>query len=206
MIEGLIASLSYAGVLLALLLASLGVPIPEEVAIVTAGVLSHERVMRWWLALPTCMLGVLAGDVVLYWAGRHFGGRVLQQPLLRRLVDPARLEQTSAAYRRRGALIVVLARNVVGLRAVAFVAAGVVGLPFWKYLVADVLAVSVGVPLNFAIAYFFTAHLHAILAEIHRVERWLALGALGAGAIALYVALRRRSQRAFAIAAAPEPR
>jgi membrane protein DedA with SNARE-associated domain len=152
------------------------------------------------------MLGVLAGDVVLYWAGRRFGGRVLEQPLLRRLVDPARLEQTSAAYRRRGALIVVLARNVVGLRAVAFVAAGVVRLPFWKYLVADVLAVSVGVPLNFGLAYLFTAHLHAILAEIHRVERWLALAALAAGAVALYVALRRRSQRALAQAAAPAPR
>jgi hypothetical protein len=26
--------------------------------------------------------------------------------------------------------------------------------------------------LSFAIAYFFSAHLHAVMAEVHRVERW----------------------------------
>ena len=52
-----------------LLLGSLGVPIPEEMPIIAAAVLSHEDIVRWWLALPICLLGVLSGDVVLYWLG-----------------------------------------------------------------------------------------------------------------------------------------
>jgi len=42
------------------------VPIPEELPILSAGVLSHEGVARWWIALPVCLVGVLAGDAVLH--------------------------------------------------------------------------------------------------------------------------------------------
>jgi len=201
-IAHVIGSLSYAGVLLVLLAGSLGVPVPEEIPIVTAGVLSHQGVMRWWLALPTCMVGVLSGDVVLYWIGRRYGERVLEHGLVRRILDAGRLAQLEGAYRRRGALIVFLARNVMGLRAAAFIGAGVVRLAFWKFLVADGMAIAYGVPLNFTLAFFFSAHLHAVMAEVHRVERWLMFAGLTAAAAVIYVALRRRSQRALAAAAA----
>jgi membrane protein DedA with SNARE-associated domain len=200
MVQHLIASLSYAGVLLVLLLGSLGLPIPEEVPIATAGILSHQQLMRWWLALPTCIVGVLSGDLLLYAAGRRWGERVLDRRLLRRLIDRERLDHIEAAYRRRGALIVFLARHVIGLRAVAFLGAGVVGLPFSRFLLADGLAIAYGVPFTFTIAYLFSEHMHAIMAEVHRVERWVALAALLAAAGSLYVVLRRHSQRAIAAA------
>jgi membrane protein DedA with SNARE-associated domain len=203
MAQHLIASLSYAGVLLVLLLGSIGLPVPEEVPIVTAGILSHEQVMRWWLALPTCIVGVLSGDLLLYAAGRHWGERVLERRWLRRLLDRERLEHIEAAYRRRGALIVFLARHVIGLRAVAFLGAGIVGLPFWKFLLADGIAIAYGVPFNFTIAFLFSQHLHAVMAEVHRVERWVVLGALLASAGWLYLVLRRHSQRVVGTAAHP---
>jgi membrane protein DedA with SNARE-associated domain len=203
MIEGAIEYFSYGGLLVVLLLGSLGLPIPEEVPIVAAGMLSHQQMMRWWLALPTCIVGVFAGDLILYGAGRHWGERVLDQPLIGRLLTRARLEQIQAGYRRRGALIVFLARNVMGLRAAAFVGAGVGGLPFWKFAAADGAAIGYGVPLNFALAYLFSRHLHAVLAEVHRVEGWIALLAVVGGSAWIYVTLHRRGDRALATAAGP---
>lgn len=203
MIQHVISSLSYVGVLLVLLLGSLGAPIPEEIPIVTAGILSHQAVMRWWLALPTCMIGVISGDIALYWLGRRYGERALGHPVVRRMLDRDRLQRIEQAYRRRGALIVFLARNVIGLRAAAFVTAGVVRLTFWKFVLADGLAIGYGVPLSFAIAYFFSAHVTAVLAEVHRVERWAALVVLLALAASVSVVLRRRSQRALAAAGPP---
>ena len=203
MIEGVIEYFSYGGLLVVLLLGSLGLPIPEEVPIVAAGMLSHQQVMRWWLALPTCIVGVFAGDLILYWAGRHWGERVLDQPLIGRLLTRARLEQIQAGYRRRGVLIVFLARNVMGLRAAAFVGAGVVGLPFWKFAAADGAAIGYGVPLNFGLAYLFSRHLHAVLAEVHRVEGWIALLVVVGGGAWIYITLRRRGDRALATAAGP---
>jgi membrane protein DedA with SNARE-associated domain len=203
MIEGAIEYFSYGGLLVVLLLGSLGFPIPEEVPIVAAGMLSHQQMMRWWLALPTCMVGVFAGDLILYWAGRHWGERVLDQPLIGRLLTRARLEQIQAGYRRRGVLIVFLARNVMGLRAAAFVGAGVVGLPFWKFTAADAAAIGYGVPLSFGLAYLFSRHLHAVLAEVHRVEGWIALFVVVGGSAWIYITLRRRGDRALATAAGP---
>ena len=52
MVEHLVEYFSYAGVLVVLLMGSLGLPIPEEVPIVMAGVLSHQGAMRWWLVGP----------------------------------------------------------------------------------------------------------------------------------------------------------
>jgi membrane protein DedA with SNARE-associated domain len=205
MVERAIEYFSYGGLLLILLLASLGLPIPEEVPIMTAGVLSHQGTMRWWLALPVCIAGVLAGDLVLYGAGRHWGERVLEHRLLGRLLNRARLDQIEASYRRRGVLIIFLARNVVGLRAAAFIGAGVVGIPLRRFLAADGAAIAVGVPINFAIAYFFASHLKAVIEEVHRVERWIALIALVAAACWIYLMFRRRAERALATAAHPAP-
>ena len=69
--------MGYVGLLLVLFTASLGVPIPEELPIITAGILSSQMVLRWWIALPVCFVGVLSGDVVLYWVGHHWGEKVL---------------------------------------------------------------------------------------------------------------------------------
>ena len=57
---------------------------------------------------------------------------------------------------------------------------------------------------SFAIAYFLSAHLHAVMAEVHRVERWLMFARLTAAAV-ISAGLRRRSQRALVAAAAAVP-
>src|SRR5207245_9969011 len=81
---------TYLGIFVVLLLGSLGVPIPEEMPIIAAGVLSHEGIVRWWLALPVCLLGVLSGDLVLYWVGRQWGEQVLNWRLVRRVLPLVR--------------------------------------------------------------------------------------------------------------------
>jgi len=175
MLQELLQRFTYLGILAALLLGSVGVPIPEEMPIVAAGILSHEGLARWWLALPVCVLGVLAGDVVLYWAGRRWGERLLRWRLVRHVLTRARADWLKAAYREHAMKTVAMARHVTGLRAAAFLTAGIARVPFWKFILADAAAAAVSVPLVFGLAYFFTQQIGAILADVHRVERWLAL-------------------------------
>jgi membrane protein DedA with SNARE-associated domain len=195
MFERLIASSPYVGLYVALCLGGVGFPIPEEVPVITAGVLAHRGVVRWWLALLVCLAGVSTGDLVLYLTGRRWGERALDLALVRRFLSRERRDTLEAAYRRHGVLIVFAARHVIGLRAAAFVTAGVVKLPFWKFALADGIAIAYGIPLNFTIAYFFTEHLHAILADLRRVESWIALVLLVALAAWGSIALWRRSRR-----------
>src|SRR3989442_5355329 len=77
MLQRFIENFTYLGVFLMLFGAGLGLPIPEEAPVLAAGALAHENVVRWWIALPVYILGVLSGDVVLYWIGHHWGEVVL---------------------------------------------------------------------------------------------------------------------------------
>ena len=70
---------SYLGIMLFLTLTGLGLPIPEEVPIVAAGVASRAGALHWWYALPACLIGALLGDSLMYAIGRFFGARFLRE-------------------------------------------------------------------------------------------------------------------------------
>jgi membrane protein DedA with SNARE-associated domain len=177
-LQEFVNNFTYLGVFAVLLLGSLGVPIPEEMPIIAAAVMSHESIVRWWLALPVCLLGVLSGDMVLYWVGRRWGEQVLHWRMVRLVLSPAREQWLKLAYRRHALKTVVTARHVMGLRAAAFLTAGSARVPFWKFVVADAGAALVGVPLAFGLAYFFTDQIKAIMANVHRGEFWLGLAGI----------------------------
>lgn len=192
-LRGIVEHFTYLGVFVVLLLASLGVPIPEEMPIIAAAVLAHEGLARWWLALPVCLVGVLSGDVILYWAGHHWGERILAWRPVRLVLTPDLEERLKSAYRRHAIKTIVTARHVVGLRAAAFLTAGIARVPFGRFLLTDAVAAVIGVPITFGLAYFFTDQLEAVLVDVRRLERWLALLAIVAVAAGLaYVAWRRQ--------------
>lgn len=195
MVETFIEHLRYAGLFLVLFGAGLGLPIPEEVPIVAAGILSHQGIFRWWLALPVTLLGVLSGDAVLYGIGHHWGERVLGWRPVRRVLSHEREERLKQAYRENGVKIVLTARHVMGLRAAAMLTAGIARVPFWTFLAVDAGAALVGVPLSFALAYLFADRVESVLADVRRIERWLAL--LTVLAVAAWLAIRayRRGRR-----------
>src|SRR5207249_5895932 len=134
-------------------------------------------------------------DIALYWVGRHWGEHVLELRLVRRVLDPARREKLTAAYRKNGLIIVFAARHVMGLRAAAFLTAGVARIPFWKFLAVDGAAIGYGVPLNFTLAYLFADRVHELLANVYRIDRWIAVLAVVAAAGWIGVFVWRRSRR-----------
>ena len=145
-IEHFIEEFTYAGVFLVLFVAGLGVPIPEELPILVSGILAREGLVRWWLALPVCLVGVLTGDASIYWIGRHWGERVLELAPVRYMLSREREEALKAAYRRHGVKIVFTARHLMGFRAAAFLTAGIARVPFGKFLAVDTAAAMIGRP------------------------------------------------------------
>jgi membrane protein DedA with SNARE-associated domain len=193
-INDFIEQFTYLGIFLILFLGGLGAPIPEELPVLAAGALAHEGYMRWWIALPVCLFGVLAGDSVLYWVGHHWGEHILEWSIVRRVLTERRERALIEAYRRHAAKTVFMARHVMGVRAAAFLTAGIARVPFWKFVLLDGAAALAGVPTGFALAYFFTDQLEAILHDVRRVERWLTLVALLALATWIAIVAWRKSR------------
>ena len=195
MVAELIERFTYAGIFLVLFVAGLGAPIPEEAPILAAGILASQQVIRWWLALIVCFVGVLSGDIVLYWVGHHWGERIMDWRFTRFVLTPEREKTVVEAYHRHGVKIVFTARFVAGFRAAAFLTAGIVRIPFWKFLLVDGIAALVGVPLGFGVAYLFTEELPAILAGVHRFEKILVLVGMTLLAAIIGYAAYRKSRR-----------
>src|SRR3989442_15811317 len=105
MLQRFIENFTYLGGFLMLFGAGLGLPIPEEAPVLPAGALAHENVVRGWIALPVCILGVLSGDVVLYWIGHHWGEVGLDWRGVRLVPCRVREERLRGAHPRPGARI-----------------------------------------------------------------------------------------------------
>jgi membrane protein DedA with SNARE-associated domain len=179
MLESLVEMLSghglavgYAAVFGVLVLCGFGLPMPEDVVLVTGGVLA-------WMASDleavtvTTMLhhpglhvmvlfglgGILVGDSVIFWAGRKLGMRVAEIRPLRRIITPARLAEAEKMIRRRGNLVVMIARFLPGLRAPTYFTVGHSKLPFWEFLLFDGVAAAVSAPLWVCLGFYFGSNI-----------------------------------------------
>ncbi len=190
-----------------LVLCGFGLPMPEDVILVTGGVLA-------WLASPVesvswgtllvdrglhammlvGLAGILAGDSVIYWAGRRLGARVAEFRLLRRIVPPDKLEQVEKLLRRRGNVVVVIARYLPGLRAPTYFTVGHSHLPYWQFLLFDGLAALISAPLWVALGFWFGDDIERAALEASRFGHYilLALGVVLA-ALAFRWLQRRRA-------------
>jgi membrane protein DedA with SNARE-associated domain len=179
-----------------LLACGFGFPMPEDVILVTGGVLAWfhsplEEVSLRAMAADRGLLammgvglaGILAGDSVIYWAGRRFGRRVADVWPLRRLITPEKLEKVERLLRERGNVVVVIARFLPGLRAPTYFTVGHSRLPFWEFVIFDGLAALVSAPLWVALGFWFGDDIERAAREASR------FGHIILGAVLVVVAL-----------------
>jgi membrane protein DedA with SNARE-associated domain len=196
-----------------LFLCGFGLPMPEDVILVTGGVLA-------WSASPfdvpslhalwsdrglhmmalVGLLGILAGDSVIYWIGRRLGVRIAEFRLLRRLIPPEKLQEVERQLRSRGNIVVVVARYLPGLRAPTYFTVGHSRLPYWQFLLFDGLAALISAPLWVCVGFYFGDNIERAAVVAAHFAHYIFLGV----SLALLVmALRWIRRRRLAQAAAP---
>ena len=181
--------IGYAFVFLILLLCGFGLPMPEDVVLVTGGVLAWlasdlESVSfagmlgdRGLLAMVAVGLsGILAGDTVIFLAGRRFGHRVADFRPLRRVITPQKLETVEKKVRRRGNVVVMFARFLPGLRAPTFFTVGHARMPLWEFLLFDGAAALVSAPLWVCVGFWFGSDLEEAAHVAARFSHYILLG------------------------------
>src|SRR5512133_1281805 len=203
----------FAFVFTVLLLCGFGLPMPEDVVLATGGVLA-------WLAsdvdevtfsamirdrglltmVVVGLAGIGAGDAIIFLAGRRFGHRIADVRPLRRIITPAKLEAVEKHIRRRGNLVVVIARFLPGLRAPTFFTVGHARMPLWEFLLFDGAAALVSAPLWICLGFCFGSDLQALAREASRFSHYILL-AVGVVLVALWT--RWQQARRAATPAAP---
>jgi membrane protein DedA with SNARE-associated domain len=193
--DELIVKFGYVGIVLILILGGLGLPIPEEMPIIGAAILTRNGRMMALPALASCLGGVLLGDFVVYLLGYFYGEKVLSFPLTRRFLTRQREAQIKGYFHRHGFKILVSGRLMPGFRTAAYLTAGILRLPTLKLLLTDLIAASLSTLLMFGLGFLFA---DPIQKGIHEVQQWVML--LAASGIATWIlyryyrALRRAGQ------------
>jgi membrane protein DedA with SNARE-associated domain len=133
-----------------------GLPFPEEVAIIYAGVAAAAGQLDVWVALGVCIAGALVGDSVMYWIGRGLGrGWLRHHPRLSRFFHAEHEQKMERVLRRHGKKVFFVARFMVGFRGPLYLAAGIIRTPYELFLAIDVVCATTVVGFFFALSYFF---------------------------------------------------
>jgi len=184
---------TYPAMLLLLSAAGMGVPISEDLVLLTAGALASQGVTHYVPTLVVGYVGVLVGDMLIYHWGKKLGPAAYEHRLVRKVISPERATRLRSHFARHGFWTVVVGRHTPGLRAPVFFLSGASGVRFGTFLLADALSAAVTVPLVVTLGYLFGEHLDDIRRKLHEAH-WIAGGValLGAG---VWWFLRKRRQR-----------
>lgn len=122
-------------------LESLGIPLPGEIFLVSAALMSSQGHIDPWIVGACAGAGAIIGDSIGYALGRR-GGRPLLERLGRRFPKHFSVGHVAIAERsfeRWGMWAVFFGRFIALLRIFAGPLAGVLKMPYWKFLTANVL-------------------------------------------------------------------
>ena len=138
----------YFAVLFVLIICGFGVPIPEDITLVSGGVISGLGYTNVHIMLVVSLFGVLLGDSTMYWLGRIYGTKILRFRPIRRFLTLDRLRIVRSKFEQYGNRVLFVARFLPGLRAPIYMVAGITRrVSFIRFLLLDFFAAIISVPI-----------------------------------------------------------
>lgn len=186
----------YVALLLMLLGGAIGLPIPEDLPLILAGVLAHAGRVNLELVALVCYVGVVVGDVMIFSIGRWLGPSLFQKRWFRSRFPPSKIRRLRVNLERRSLLMILIARHLFYLRTATFLTCGAVRMSPYRFIASDALAALLSLPLMIGIGYFAAEHVNALLEGVHNTKHIFALLGLMVVVVLVYRRLRRVEEEA----------
>ena len=188
----LLQTYTYPGVLSLVMLESLGIPLPGEIALVTAAAYAsvghHVSIVG---VITVAALGAIVGGVLGYWIGIKGG-----LPLVTRYggyvgLRQSHVDKAHGFFERNGAKTILFGRFVAVLRTWAALIAGAACMSFTKFVAYNTLGSIVWAIVFGWLGYYFGRDLPLLEHYISRVSFGILI-VLAVGVAALLILRRRR--------------
>jgi membrane protein DedA with SNARE-associated domain len=186
-----------------LICCGLGLPLPEDVSLISGGWIAAQRgVGALWGMIFVGLAGILIGDSMIFRAGQTYGEKLLETRLGRH-ISGERIQRTIHLFEKHGTKFIMLARFLPGIRAVTYFVAGTTGVPFWKFLAFDAVAACASAPFWVYLGYWAGKH-HMLkkawtVASRVQLSILIAVGVLVVLWVATVLVLRRRKARGASV-------
>ncbi|PJZ66469.1 DedA family protein [Leptospira wolffii] len=190
---------AYIAVFLTLILCGFGLPVPEDISLVSGGVISGLGYANEHIMFAVGMAGVIIGDGSVFLLGRVFGEKVLRIPFVAKFLTPERFAQVQDKFSKYGNWVVFMARFMPGLRMPIYLTAGTSDrISFFRFLCLDSFAAVISVPIWVYLGHYGAKNLDQLKTWVHQGQVTV-FSLLGLGIVILLTAVylkKKRSEKA----------
>ncbi len=167
----------YAAVFAILILCGFGLPVPEDITLVSGGIISGLGYTNPHIMCVIGLLGVLIGDSTMFLGGRIFGYRIQRIRTFRKILSPRRFSQIQQKFKKYGLGLLFVARFLPGLRSPIYLVAGMSRrISFITFIIMDGLAAVISVPVWIYLGFFFADNRDLLMSYVHDVQSAIYLG------------------------------
>ena len=174
----------YGFIVVFMLASSYGLPVPEELVLVSAGLVAYMAQVPDKFPPPypgaqgvdvftlciVCFLAVLFSDLQVYLIGKYFGGRIIKTKFFQKQVAGEGFNKINLFFQKYGGFACGIFRFTPGLRFPGHLSCGLLGIPLWKFLAIDILAAGLSVPTQ---VYFVATYGEIILDKMAEFKMYV---------------------------------
>lgn len=185
-----------------------GLPIPEEVTIVSIGILAYmggqpehfpppypgAPVVNAFEAAAVTFGSVVFADVLVFSLGRFFGRKLLKKEWFKRLFSDSVMSRVNDWMKKYGIFAAFAFRFTPGLRFPAHIAMGMSQFPMWQFAMVDGFAALISVPTQILLIYYYGEPILVALQEF-KYAIFAALAVVALFLIGRKILRRIRSRR-----------
>lgn len=170
---------SYGLMIAALIAAGLGLPLPEDIVMISGAILAQRGITDLWLTVLALTVGVFLGDSALFLVARKVGPAIYEWRWIKRVMPAPRRAWIEEKIAKHGMLVVFFARHVAGFRGPTFAIAAIHGISYVRFIIADMIALAISLPLWMALGWFFSDSIDELLNRTATVERLIMVSVVG---------------------------
>jgi membrane protein DedA with SNARE-associated domain len=189
-VQPLLERYGYGAAFAAVMAEGMGVPTPGQTLLMASALEAATGRMNIALLLFLVTTAATVGNSIGYAIGR-WGGRMALDKLR---VNPERQQHLDDLFKRRGGMVILLARFLDGLRQLNGIVAGVLRMPWWTFTAYNVAGAVLWTSAWGLGTYYLGRDIHFIAAFFHR-HRPLLLVVGATAFIALVVYLLRSGRK-----------
>lgn len=166
-----------------MLLSAVGLPLPEEVTLISVGIIAYMGAnpdlypppyegapfVHPTTAAIVAFFAVLGSDFLIYWIGRLYGPKILAWKPIKRVITEERMAKVQSWTRRYGAYACGIFRFTPGIRFPGHLACGMLKYPAWKFLGIDSIAAGISVPTQIFLIAHYGEHILSTLQKFKLV-------------------------------------
>lgn len=169
---------SYGLMIAALIAAGLGLPLPEDIVMISGAILAQRGLTDLWLTVAALAFGVFAGDSALFFLAKRIGPGIYKWRPIQRMMPEPRRKYVEGLMEKHGSLVVFFARHVAGFRGPTFAIAAIHGISYTRFIIADMIALAISLPLWMGLGWFFAERWDDLFAYTQTAERTITVGVL----------------------------